>query len=225
MIFTFFFPTRKCAQAVWIETYCVSKMSFLTVVEDKAVFLCGFHCKLKTTFIVKRKCASYSPDMPMFVCTPSHVQTPSECQTYARLRGCFSLTANRVQTTHRAGVSSLCVPCSEPPVVLMAGVCTESDRLKLVCEYEMPAVTHPIVPLTLVQPELVCFHVQCSCCCGKAAKHHNHKRHTHIKVHGKIWATLQEHSLKREFHTPFLPHQSDGVTFSRLPGSTSYLLL
>lgn len=52
-------------------------------------------------------------------------------------------------------MSSLRVPRSEPPVVLVAGVRTDSDRLKLVCEYEMPAVTHPIVPLTLLQPELV----------------------------------------------------------------------
>lgn len=42
---------------------------------------------------------------------------------------------------HTGQVCHLCVPSSEPPVVLVAGVCTDSDRLKLVCEYEMPAVT------------------------------------------------------------------------------------
>lgn len=75
-----------------------------------------------------------------------------ECKTqvYARWRSCFNLEGDRAQMTHRAGASSLCVPSSEPPVVLVAGVCRDFDRLKLVCEHEMPAVTHPIVLFTLV---------------------------------------------------------------------------
>lgn len=93
---------------------------------------------------------------------------------------------------HTGQVCHLCVPSSEPPVVLVAGVCTDSDRLKLVCEYEMPAVTHPIVPLTLVQPGLVCFHVQCPCCCGKAE---NHCTHTHIHSSQQSMGDLEEHGF------------------------------
>lgn len=56
------------------------------------------------------------------------------------------------QSVHNTGqVCHLSVyPAMNPPVVLVAGVCRDCDRLKLVREYVMPTVTHPIVPLTLV---------------------------------------------------------------------------
>lgn len=56
------------------------------------------------------------------------------------------------QSVHNTGqVCHLSVYLAmNPPVVLVAGVCRDCDRLKLVREYVMPTVTHPIVPLTLV---------------------------------------------------------------------------
>lgn len=123
--------------------------------KDEVVCFCVFHC-----ILLSLSCAYVFHILLTHLCLYSMYSF--KCESYARWTGCFSLAANRVETTHGAGVSSLCIPCSGPPVVLVAGVCTDSDRLKLVCEYETPAVTPPIVPLTLVEPEPVCFHVWCS---------------------------------------------------------------
>lgn len=102
------------------------------------------------------KCAPYSPATPLFMSSFSRsdsIWMRHECQVEMWLRpGSQQSVDNAV-----ADVSSWRVPHNERSIVFVATVRTDSDRLKLVCEYEMPAVTHPIVPPTLLLPELVFF--------------------------------------------------------------------
>ena len=98
-----------------------------------------------------------------------------------------------LRTSRRAPCCDLWLECA--PTLTGWNCCVR-------CAYEMPAVTHPIAPLSLPRPELVCLGVHRSCCCA-AAKHRSHKCHarTLLCSQDSMSNLAREWLGKRYFHT------------------------
>lgn len=197
--------TRKSAQVVRIQTYCVSKWivskseiwSFFSVYVGFSVdwgrfLLPGVNmphnhlthlCLYELTPFRLLLNATHMPGG-----NAASVWQPAECGQ------------------HRGQVCHIAAHLSASSLLwLVAGVRSDSDRLKLLCArcaYQMPAVTHPIAPLSLPRPELVCLGVHRSCCCA-AAKHRSHKCHarTLLCSQDSMSNLAREWLGKRYFHT------------------------